>query len=285
MKIYKKSLMLALIATLVMTFATALTWAVPTTMTAPEIIDTGATPGTTIFAAITVDDVNAMWGAEFDLVFDSRILKAVYAEEILPFTKTWGLTPIIEPGKVTLALSMDLGEPVGLYTTDPVVIAMVYFEVVKDGYTALDLQDTVISDIGGYQLTHTPTGGFFANVLPKADFAGWKARVQHKTWRAVYATNDVSANVKNYEAFPVAVEVTFTLKDMSLWTNSMTMGTTIPAGGTEKLTWTLTMADLAGATLPGNIVVTVEGDFDSDGDGFVDTPVPSSPVSKKFRVP
>jgi len=286
MKIRKSALMLSLITSiLAVTLAVAPAYAQVTKIAAPAIVDTSLTPGSTFSVNITVDDVSLLWGYMFTLSYDTTVLTAVSAAP-WPGPPPVFFAPFYQPlpsriddtlGLVELSAGTWYGDPTGVATTEPVAIAKIDFKVDQDGYSPLDLSNTMLVDVYGNILPHEVADGSFTNlVIPPgtriADLWDWGAKVEHHTWFvAKDSTNTLKGRVMNLGDVEFKVKVVFTITDEEgLWSGKFeTLEDTIPAGTAKDLTYDVNFAVLPGY---GKYFVSTQAWYDGDGDGIIEYP-------------
>jgi PKD repeat protein len=121
---------------------------------------------------ITVDDVEAMWGYQVKLVYDTNVLTATDFIGLYPFESMWVYDLNEAEGYAKFVCTMPLGEPYGFYTTDPFPTAMIVFTIDGPGASQLKLKSAIISDIHGEPISCVMTSGEFRTEagLPLADF-------------------------------------------------------------------------------------------------------------------
>ncbi len=159
--------MLSLIASFLLSIAVVPSYAQTPTLS----VDTAWMPG---FLDIYVDDVEAMWGFQFNVVYDTGVLTATAAYGIAPFDVPQG--PGVEindaEGYVAMAFSYPMGEPNGLSTSSPVWIATVEFAEDGPGASPLLIKESTIVDVFGDPISHMAVGGEFRTSpgLPLAMF-------------------------------------------------------------------------------------------------------------------
>jgi len=130
----------------------------------PTIVDPTKTPGSTFYIDITIADVSAMWGYQFLLYYDTKVLTATGYATYAPFNVEWNPTINDAAGHAFLAYSMKLGELVGFSTVTPKPIGRIDFSVDTLGTSKLDLVESVISDTHGNAIAHNEVDGSFSNV-------------------------------------------------------------------------------------------------------------------------
>lgn len=138
---------------------------VATTLSAPTVIDTALTPGTSFSIDITVANVEEMFAFQFVLIFDPAVLIATSFSSYDPFTSEWPSE--IGPDYVSLAYSVQVGEPERLTTADPKPIVKIDFAVAAFGTSLLDLNNTMLTKTtpqGGEAISHRTVDGYFTNL-------------------------------------------------------------------------------------------------------------------------
>jgi hypothetical protein len=275
-KIRKTALMLSVIASLLaLTFAAPPAWAVdPPSLEAP-VIESGDVC-TTIDVPIWVRDVvydegEGMLGYQFFLRWDTDILEAVTLTSEFPFDNEIGTDVDNAEGYLSMVYTMELPEPVGF--AGDTIIATITFHVVGEGYSTLDLYNTIIMKVTGDPISHVAMDGFFINVPFEiyADLGRRKASVAHPTWHLrKYADNKLTGYVKNYGDVATKVMVMFTLSDGVTEVDLPTSEATVEPRKTVKISITLEPGDMfAGG---GNYDVTAQAWYASTAGGPIDTP-------------
>ena len=173
-RIRKNALMLSLIASFLMAIAIVPSYAQMATL-AVEPFETVQAAGT-FYIDITVDDVEAMFGFQFKLAYDTSVLTATDFGSWSPFDTPQGSPPGGEindaEGYVAVAFSYPMAEPDGLTTDVPVYMAWVEFTVDATGASPLQIEDSVIADVYGNTIGHVAMCGEFRTTagLPMAKF-------------------------------------------------------------------------------------------------------------------
>jgi hypothetical protein len=114
------------------------------------------------FVDVYVTDVSAMLSYEFTLYYNTSVLWAEQYWTYSPFFNPWPSEINNTGGYVSVAYSMAMAEAVGFTGSTP--IARIYFSVVGDGTSLLDLRNTILPDVHAAPIPHTEHDGFFANV-------------------------------------------------------------------------------------------------------------------------
>ena len=134
-------------------------------LSAPTIVDRSKRPGSTFSINITIANVTEMWGYQFVLSYDTRILTATSYASYEPFTVTWPSEMNNTVGYVDMANSMSMGELEDFSTVQATPIARIDFEVDRRGTSMLDLYDAMLTDIYGEKIAHDVVDGFFLAML------------------------------------------------------------------------------------------------------------------------
>lgn len=150
----------------------------PAVVSAPIIVDRSKRPGSTFSINITIANVTEMWGYEFILSYDTRVLTATGYSSYEPFSFAWPSEINDTAGYVAVAYSMMMSESVGFSTVDPTPIVRIDFTVDTLGTSLLDLAadtesslyegryhlHTILTDIMGEPITHDTVDGDFNNI-------------------------------------------------------------------------------------------------------------------------
>ena len=166
MKIRKNALMLsAIVMLLISTFAIMPSMSQGSTKLTIDTIDNpGLGVGSTFTVYIWVWDVEAMFGYNFLVYYDTSVLTATNFMRYPPFTIDFPSDIDDAKGVVALAASMESPELVGFYWSGQYPIASIDFSVDALGGSMLDITGSVISDIYGDPIAHTVEDGWFRNV-------------------------------------------------------------------------------------------------------------------------
>jgi len=133
----------------------------------PEIIDPELVPPKAFDVNITIDDVENLYGYEFNMSFDSSILTCVYLviHDVLGETSYTSET-VVSNTKGFAWVKVDYYPPATPLTTfTPEAIVTIHFRVKSVGASVLDLHDTVITDSDGVPITHEVSDGFVMTVI------------------------------------------------------------------------------------------------------------------------
>jgi hypothetical protein len=115
------------------------------------------------FVDVYVTDVSEMWGYEFTLYYNTSVLWAEEYWTCSPFFNPWPSEINNTGGYVSISYSMAMAEATGFTGSTP--IARIYFSVMGDGTSLLDLRDTKLPNVHAASISHTVKDGFFANVV------------------------------------------------------------------------------------------------------------------------
>jgi len=132
----------------------------------PSIIDPTLLPPSHFNVTIKVANITDLYDYQFKLGYDTAVLNCLGAI-IIPFeNETNFITQVQvddEAGFVWVNVTYySPAEP--LTTTDPVTLAMVFFQVAAMGNTVLDLYDTRLSDLFDGDIPHDVSDGFVSIV-------------------------------------------------------------------------------------------------------------------------
>jgi hypothetical protein len=109
---------------------------------------------------VDVRETKKLWGYQFVMKFDGNMLAVSDYESLSIFTNM--LPSEVGFGYISMGGSSYFGDPTGLTTTDPVSVARIGFQVLAEGVTLLDLQDTLLTNVLGVKLVHGVENGFVA---------------------------------------------------------------------------------------------------------------------------
>lgn len=175
-KIKKNALMLPLIASiLALTFAISPVLSQGTTLAVSSAIDTNLGPGSSFTVDVTVHDVYGMLGYGFTLYYDTNVLTATNFVSYPPFIMAWPSQIDDSMGLVEMSYSYELPELFGLdvYSEDdPFPVATITFTVDDWGVSALNLENTKISDCNAGLIDHIVVDGCFSNIPETGVYVG-----------------------------------------------------------------------------------------------------------------
>jgi len=225
-----------------------------TVLAAPTIVDPTKTPPSTFYINITIADVSAMWGYQFFLYYDTKVLTATAYATYAPFNLDWNPALNDTAGFAFLAYSMKLGELVGFSTVTPKAIGRIDFSVDSLGTSKLDLVESVISDIFGNPITHTAQDGSFTNQAAVPDFSISASPTSKTIVQGGSGTSTIT--ITSLNNFNSAVSLSITgLPTGTTGTFSPT-SVTPPAGGSATSTLTI---NVGASTATGTYTLTVTG--------------------------
>ncbi|RLI41691.1 hypothetical protein DRO69_11280 [Candidatus Bathyarchaeota archaeon] len=155
-----------------------------------EIIDPTLVPPKTFEVNVTLDDVENLYGYEFNMSFNKDVLTCLYiiVHDVLGETN---YEPEIQVSNINgfVWLKVTFYSPATPITTyAPVVLATIRFRVKSIGSSVLDLHDTMLADPAHDPVPHEVTDGFVMTVirdvaiiavtpsLPWA-YAGWPVNI------------------------------------------------------------------------------------------------------------
>ena len=159
---------------------------------------------------ISVDDVTKLWGYQMTLSYDSNVMAAFDWTPLGTFTQ-YGPSEIGE-GYITFSANSYYGDPTGLSTGDPVAIVTIYFVLVQEGWSTLDISSEKLANVYGDAQTLEVFDGAFASV----NVADLKARAAWPdTYKAHAGTIDTlyARIATNATGAPVTVWAVFTVYD------------------------------------------------------------------------
>lgn len=276
--IKKKALMLSVIASLLVTVLTIVpAFAATTILSAPEIEDENLVPGASFSIDITVADVMAMWGYDFFLSYDPDVLTATSFESLQGFVLPWPSEINNVEGYVAMAFSYPMRDPFGFDAVAAAPIATIYFTVEELGFSALDLHDSVISDVVGATIPHELDDGFFINipVVREADLVRRRAWPEHHDYRISKdedTFNTLYGSVFNTGNKPTCAKVVFTIyEDAMLFGTLETTTVTLQPyqPGDKPAVLSVDFAVDVGM-LGSEFFVEVQVEYDSTGDCTLD---------------
>jgi len=264
----KNALTLSVILSSLMALAILPAFAPASTLAAPDIYDTTLGPYSTFSIDITIDDVSAMWGYNFKLVYDTNVLTAIGYGTYAPFNVPWPSEINDTGGYVLVAYSMKLGELVGFSTTTPAPIARIDFSVDAYGWSFFDIQDSVVSDIYGNPIAHIVDDGFFANIIAtrQVNLVGKSAWPEHHHWvMSKDPDQELFGKAAGIGSVGTFAYVKFTVhNEDGIWQATFVTETVLITPGEKRnLSVAVTPAQLVG---PGKYYVSAQAWYD-DGTG------------------
>jgi len=213
----------------------------------PEIIDPTLIPPKTFDVNIILDDVEYLYGYEFNMSYDSNILTCLYVivNDILGET-SYTTETLINNARGFAWVKVDYYPPaIPITTSAPVDAVTIHFRVKTPGASTLDLHDTSLTNSTGNSIPHDVSDGFIMTVIHDVAVT---AVTPSSTWAYEGWLLNITAITRNYgnttETFNISAFFNATLID------------TIPVVGlpsneerTLVFTWNTT-----GAT-PGNYTI------------------------------
>jgi len=133
----------------------------------PEIIDSTLVPPKTFDVNVTLENVEDLYGYEFNMSYDSNILTCLYViiNDILDETSYTAET-LINNAKGFVWVKVDYCSPaVPITTSTPVDAATIHFRVKTAGASVLDLHDTDLTNATGAPILHDVSDGFVMTVI------------------------------------------------------------------------------------------------------------------------
>lgn len=195
-------------------------------LAAPTIIDVSKTPGSTFSVDITIQEVAQMFGYDFRLYYNTTMLNATSASSLSPFTTQWYKNINDTGGYVDMSYSYPPGELFGLtWDLPPKPIATINFLVTDYGYSPLNLERTVLSDIYGGDIYHLVTDGRFVNII-KHDVAVTEVTV-NRTFVRPGRLISINVTVKNEGTMDETFDVTVFYNSTSI--STQTVSSLVPA--------------------------------------------------------
>jgi hypothetical protein len=174
----------------------------------PEIIDPTLIPPKTFEVNVTLDDVEDLYGYEFNMSFNKNVLTCLYViVNDVQGEPHYVLETQVSNSKGFLWVKVNYYPPaVPITTYNPVALATIRFRVRSQGASVLDLHDTSLTNTTGGLIPHEVTDGFVMTVIhdvavtgatpstPWA-YAGWPVNitVTAKNLGNVSETFDVTA--------------------------------------------------------------------------------------------
>jgi hypothetical protein len=157
----------------------------------PEIIDPTLVPPKTFEVNVTLDNVENLYGYEFNMSFNKDVLTCLYVivNDVLNETNYTPETQVSN-AKGFVWVNVTYYPPTTPITTyTPVALATICFRVKSMGASPLDLHDTSLTDSFGNPISHEVTDGFVATVnhdvavtrvTPLRDwvYAGWPVSIE-----------------------------------------------------------------------------------------------------------
>jgi len=156
----------------------------------PEIIDPALLPPKTFDVNVTLDDVENLYGYEFNVSFNNAVLTCLYimVHDVLGET-SYTLETQASNAKGFAWAKVDYYPPaIPITTFTPVALATLHFRVKSAGASPLDLHDTSLTNSTGGSIPHEVSDGFVMTVIhdvavtavtpsPSWAYAGWPVNV------------------------------------------------------------------------------------------------------------
>jgi hypothetical protein len=156
----------------------------------PEIIDPTLVPPKTFDVNVTLDDVENLYGYEFNMSFNKNVLTCLYiiVHDVMGETNYVPETQVSNSRGFIWVRTTYFPPAVPITTYNPVALVTVHFRVRYAGVSVLDLHDTSLTNSTGGQIPHEVTDGFvqtlihdvaITDVTPASSwaYAGWPVEV------------------------------------------------------------------------------------------------------------
>jgi len=132
-----------------------------------ELIDPTLVPSSTFSITVAVDDVENMYGYEFNLTYNTNILTCIGVLINLPFNETHFHSYFsVDDNAGTVWVKVDYyppSNPINTYTN--ITLVTIFFQVDSMGCTILHLSNTHIIDPDGEPISHEATDGYFCTLI------------------------------------------------------------------------------------------------------------------------
>lgn len=228
-------------------------------LSAPTVIDSTLTAGSTFDIEITAAEVEMLWGYQFILQYNEAVLTCMRAESLSIFTDGfWSRGP----GYVAMAYSSYFGDPEGLTTEQPVPVAKITFRVDTGGISTLDLTGTTLVNVYGDTLYHETYDGWFSNSWVALD-TGFVESRRFKLSKDPEGIQTLTAQIKAEGAGSFEVAMHFDVYDAEgALLDSLLAEGAISGGETMRLSADL---DVSGLLYQG-LSVEIWGEFGAFGE-------------------
>jgi len=127
-----------------------------------SIVDPTIHPPAYFNVTIKIANVTNLYGYEFKLGYNTTILNCLGAI-IIPFDNetSFSMKVQVRDNLGFIWVNVTYRPPAQpLNTTDPVTLAMIFFQVTDSGESILDLHDTKLTDPSGTEIPHTVSDGY-----------------------------------------------------------------------------------------------------------------------------
>jgi len=242
-------------------------------LAAPTYIDDALMPGDMFDIEVTVDDVKYLWGWQFQLSYDPNVIDVVSIVNARP--DLW--TGFYGGGGGGAVSTWGYAKSSWGITTDvPVATVRITFYVMNEGWTVLDLHDSVLADAYGNTLIHDPIDGGFSSVAIDVELKGrgaWPDVYKFKRSEQPDPINTLYARVASNTTVDVMVKVVFTVYDDELGIRLGTIQTaiqTLPALGEIIVTADFDTNDARWAATRYKVFIGSQPQVDITGDGVGD---------------
>ena len=128
----------------------------------PSIVDPAIQPPAYFNISIKVANVTNLYGYEFNMGYNTTMLNCLGAI-IIPFDNetSFSVKVQVKDNIGLIWVNVTLIPPAKPHnTTDPVTLAMIFFQVTNSGESILDLHDTKLTDPSGIEIPHTVSDGY-----------------------------------------------------------------------------------------------------------------------------
>jgi len=157
----------------------------------PEIIDPTLLPPKTFYVNITVNNVENLYGYEFNMSYNKNVLTCLYiiVNDVLNETNYTPETQVSNAQGFGWVHVTYYSPAVPITTYTPLALATICFRVKSLGATPLHLHDTSLVDSFGNPIPHEVTDGFVMTVIHDVTvtsvtplsawaYAGWQVKMQ-----------------------------------------------------------------------------------------------------------
>ena len=128
----------------------------------PSIVDPALQPPDTFNISVKIANVTGLYAYEFKLGYNTAILNCLGAITI-PFDNetNFSMKVQVKDNLGLIWVNVTYYPPAqSLNTTDPVTLAIIFFQVTDSGESILDLHDTKLTDPSDAEISHTVSDGY-----------------------------------------------------------------------------------------------------------------------------
>jgi hypothetical protein len=140
----------------------------------PEIVDPTLLPPKTFDVNVTLDDVENLYGYEFNMSYNKDVLTCLYVivNDVLGEPHYLPETQVSNSRGCVWVKVTYYPPAVPITTYNPVALATIHFRVKSAGVSVLDLHDTGLTNSTGDPIPHEVTDGFVMTVIHDVAITG-----------------------------------------------------------------------------------------------------------------